>query len=69
MYLFKVEKNDELDATSDVTVTLTGHAAITSSLSVNQTGNYIIVASYEDKDYVLGMIDYEKSMLHNLSNI
>ena len=67
MYLFKVEKNDELDATSDVTVTLTGHAEVKASLSVNQTGKYIIVASYDNEDYVLGMINYDESIALDIS--
>ena len=67
VYLFKVEKNDELDATSDVTVTLTGHAEVTASLSVNQTGKYIIVASYDNEDYVLGMINYDESIALDIS--
>lgn len=67
IYLFKVEKNDELDAASDVTVTLTGHAEVKASLSVNQTGKYIIVASYDNEDYVLGMINYDESIALDIS--
>ncbi len=67
VYLFKVEKNDKLDATSDVTTLLTGKAQVETSLSVNQTGKYVIAASVDGVDYVLSMIDYEKSMALDVS--
>ena len=58
MYLFKVEKNDELDSSSDVTVTLTGKAKVSASLSVNLSSNYIIVGTDDDGNYyALSMAD------------
>lgn len=58
-YLFRVVKNDKLDSSTDVTVTLTGHDRVTASLSVIQSDDYVIVAEANGAYYALTMTDYD----------
>lgn len=68
LYIFKVSINDDLDKVSDTLTTLTGKTLVKSSLSVLDSTNYVITATYNGRVYAFSMRDKRTSQTLDITD-